>query len=203
MERLMADFETGDVVRLGCVMELESLHDVVNVLYQKIVSGGGMDFAQAALDLSEYADQLYLLIAARQTDLLDEKHIAVKNMTQGTVWGNIAWGAYGGGVNGSDATTPQVACLAYGRTPISRVQIRKYLGIFTQADLTDGVWDSPVTSVCDDFIGEHITEQTMTEGLVLKGCAYRLSDGRVTFAVSPSTSAHPVIQRRRRRGRGS
>lgn len=199
----MTDFLNNDIVRLGCVQELDGLHEIVNVLNVKIVSGGPMFFAAAAEDFGEYCDDAYALISASISDLVDEKHISIKNLTQTTVWGNIAWPTYTGGSQVAEAVAPQVACLGFGRTSISRVQIRKYLGLFTELNMTDGVWDGTVRGACENFMAYHITEQTMTNGLHLLGIAYRVSDGRVTEALSAATSANPVIQRRRRRGRGS
>lgn len=124
-------------------------------------------------------------------------------MTQNTVWGNIAWDAYAGGTLAEQSTSLQVALLGFGRTAISRVQLRKYFGVFTERDMTSGAWLANVRGACDDLMVDHVQEQVMAGGLALQGCAYRLSDGRVTLATSVSTSEQPVIQRRRRRGRGS
>lgn len=200
---IMADFDTSDVIRLGCVTQLDGLYEVVNVFHVQITGGGNLPFATASADLQEYCDALYAYIEASQSDFQTDKHISIKNMTQAEVWGNIAFSAYAGGTNVNSMTAPQVACLAFGRTVLSRVQIRKYLGVFTVANFPEGVWDGVVRGACDNLMTYHIAIQTMTNGMQLKGCAYRESDARVTFATGAVTSAQPVIQRRRRRGRGS
>jgi len=199
----MADFVNDDVIRLGCVSRFNELVDVVTTLTVKYETGGDIEFPQASLDFQEYADDLFNPMASTLSDRMVPDRISVANLTQDTVFGSIAWDTYAGGTNVDSPTVPQAACLAFGRTPLSRVQIRKYLGVFTQGDEFDGVWVSGLRAVCDTFMGYHIVLQTMSEGMGLRGCAYRPSDGRVTFAYSPATSASVVIQRRRRVGAGS
>lgn len=199
----MADFETGDVVRLGMVHKLDLLSDIVNVVHVQITAGGGLDFAAAALDFQQYTAALMNTIVTIVVNNMVAEHVSVKNITRAAVWGNIAWDGYTIGSNVSEATAAQVAVLAWGRTSRSRVQIRKYLGVFGEPQMTDGVWTSATRVLCNNFIDYHIVGQTMDEGLVLRGCAFRPSDSRVTFAITGTTSAMPVIQRRRRVGRGS
>lgn len=199
----MADFDTGDVVRLGCVLKFDGLYDIVNVYHVKILSGGNLPFATASLDYVEYCDALYAFIAEKQVNNITPGSIGIKNITQNTVWGNVAFDVYAGGSSTADSVALQVALLAWGRTSISRVQIRKYLGVFSETDIADGLWIATLRGVCETMMAYHITAQTMTEGQVLQGCAYSLSLARVTFALSATTSEVPVIQRRRRQGRGS
>lgn len=199
----MADFNEGDVIRLGCVQEFDGSEDIVNVLHVVPQDATFMTFAEAALEFQEYTDALYDIIAASLSELMLPKHISVKNVTRNEVWGNIAWDTYAGGTNVSDPTAPQVCVLGWARTNISRVQMRKYLGVFCEGDMTLGTWTAPLAAFCQDFMSYHILPQTMTGGLILKGAAVRESDKRVTFGVSGTASRNPVIQRRRRRGRGA
>ncbi len=199
----MADFDTGDVVRLGCVQKLDGLHDIVNVLHVQITAGGGLTFAAAALDFQEYCSALFTLIDLVVVDNVTADHISVKNVTQSTVWGNIAWGTYTGGQNIQDPLHSQVALLAYGRTHLSIVQISKYLALMSDVEILGGVWTVTARVAAQAFIDYHIVGQLMAGGLILQGCAYRPLPVRVVFATSGTTSEVPVIQRRRRLGRGS
>lgn len=199
----MADFDTGDVVRLGCVQKIDGLFDLVNVLHLQITAGGGLTFAAAALDFQEYCSTLFALLTSLVVDNVTADHVSVKNVSQATVWGNIAWGAYTGGTNVQDPLPSQVALLGYGRTHISRVQIRKYLGLFSDVEVLAGVFVFAARLAANNFMDYHIVGQTMGQGLVLRGCAYRPLPVRITFATSATTSEVPVIQRRRRLGRGS
>ncbi len=199
----MADFDTGDVVRLGCVMRFDELFDIVNALHVKIVSGGGLAFAAFTLDVQQYCDALYANISGRLSERVTDDRISIKNVTQSTVWGAIAWGAFTGGINVGDPTALATALLAWGRTQISRVQIRKYLGVFTETDMEGAVWNATARAAGQNYIDYHIVENLMDEGTVLQGVAYSPSLVRATPALTGATSAFPVTQRRRRQGRGS
>lgn len=199
----MADFDTGDIVRLGAVQKYAGVSDIVGVLHLRINAGGGLAFAQASLDFQEYCDTLYALFEAQVSVLQLPEHISVQNVTQSTVWGNIAWDAYDGGTSAADVLAAQTAMLVWGRTAISRVQIRKYLGVLTEPFLTTGAWTAAARAAGLNFINYHIAAQAMTEGLVLQGVAWSPSLSRATTAVSGTTSPIPVTQRRRRTGRGS
>jgi hypothetical protein len=203
MEGVMADFDPGDVIRLGCVQKVATLYDVVNVLHVVHQGLGSHTIAQMTADIQEYTDVLFGKIVSYVTNAQTASSISVKNMTQNKVWGNIAWGSYAGGGNASERTPYQVALLAYGRTTTPRVQIRKYLGVFAEVDCVAGLWAAGIRNACQQFIDYHIVPAALTNGAILQGCAYRPSDGRVTLALSGATSEVPVIQRRRRQGRGS
>jgi hypothetical protein len=199
----MADFETGDVVRLGVVQTFDNEHDIVNVLHLLIIAGGPMTFATASLDFQEYVDDLYTPLASLLSDLQDADHISAANVTQDLVFGNFAFDTYTGGSNIADALPPTDTLLAFGRTSRPRVQIRKYLGVFCEGDQADGLWSSTVRAAGLTYINYHIAQQTMTNGLVLQGVAYNRTAGTSYGARSGSTSQAVCTQRRRRRGRGS
>lgn len=199
----VADFDTGDVVRLGCVQRYLGRSDIVNVLHLKIVSGGGLAFAAAAQDFQEYCDALFDTIKTLVPTAQIPVHISVQNVTQTTVWGAIAWNVYAGGTSASGVLAAQTSMLVFGRTAISRVQIRKYLGVFTEPNLTSGEWTTTARSVAQAFIDYHVVQKTMTNGLVLQGVAYNPPLARSTVAITGTTSAVPVTQRRRRLDRGA
>lgn len=199
----MADFENGDVVRLGAVQLLDGTHQIVNVFHMQINSGGPMAFAQASLDFQEYLDLLYTPLSGSITNTQTADRVGVANVTQGLVFGNMSWGTYTGGAASNERTTPQAAMLVFGRTTISRVQIRKYLGVFTEINQQGGVWAVGLRTLGLTFISTHILPQTMTQGLTLQGVAYRPTPVRVLTALSGSVSVNTVIQRRRRLGTGA
>lgn len=199
----MADFDVGDVVRLGCVMKFDELYDIVNVYHIEIIAGAGWAFAAATASIQAYVDLLYdSLTSFLPTALLPDR-IQIKNMTQATIWGAIAWGTWAGGEAVDQVLPLQVCCLGYGRTSISRVQIRKYFGPFTEGSQEDAFWTAAVRVACNDLMDDHIVNKEVAGSMTVKGCAYRPLPARVTFALTAATSAAPVIQRRRRPGRGS
>jgi len=199
----MADFDNGDVVRLGASFLYQSSEQVVNVWTVKIESGGSLTFAQGSLELAEYVDELYQLCIGWYKTTFTSDRISVKNETQNTVWGSIAFENVLAGTQITDPLPQQVALLGWGRTPISRVQIRKYFGPLTENALSAGQWSSSVRASFQDVMDYHITSQTMTGGLELRGVAYNKPLDRATPALTATTAVVPVVQRRRRLGRGS
>lgn len=199
----MADFDTGDVVRLGAKIAFDSTYDIVNVFNLRINSGGNLPFATASLDLQEWLDDFYGYLTTYMVNDCVADSVSVKNETQDLVFGSMSWGTWSGGGHVGDPTPPGVALLGFCRTKYSRVQIRKYLGVFTDEYLTSGYWNSTIRGACDNAMSYLLNQQTMTNGLVLQGVAYNPTTGTARFGLTPSTSQEPVYQRRRRRGRGS
>ena len=199
----MADFDTNDVFRVGAVLQFKGAHDIVNTWTAQITTAGGVSYSVMYNNAATYMDNLYAAIAAPLSNQVLPNYLTLENLTQGTVGGSFAWGSFAGGANGGDPTPAQVCCLGYGRTLVPRVQIRKYLGVFTELDVTAGLWTTAVTTPCDTMMGLHISSMTLLGGMQVQGCAYNPALARVTFAQSPAASTAPVIQRRRREGRGS
>ena len=199
----MADFENGDVVRLGAQFLLNGTDALVNVYTLQINSGGPMAFAAAAQDFADYLNSLYGGFLAYWPTTFQTDRISVKNETQDTVWGAIAWKTVLTGTNINDSLPPQVALLGWGRTPLSRVQIRKYFGVFCENHISNGLWASGLRFVVDTAMQYVIAPQTQPNGLVLQGVAYNKALARATTALTVTTAEVPVIQRRRRVGRGA
>lgn len=199
----MADFDNGDIIRIAAVLRHNSADDMVNVWHARIEAGGPMAFAAAALDFAEYVETLYRPIVAYYSIVTVGDHISVKNMTQSTVWAAFAWNPAFTGSSGADRLPTQVAVLAWGRTQKSRVQIRKYMGPFTENNQVGGSWDGAIQSAMASVMSVHIGTQTMTNGLQLKGVAYNRTAGTYEYAVGATATTNPVVQRRRRRGRGA
>lgn len=199
----MAEVDPGDVLRVAAVLEFKGAEDIVNVFHLKHTGAGSFTFAEILTPLADYFDDLYAEITSVLSDEILPNYLSLANITQSTVLGAFAWGSFAGGTDTGDPTASQLCCLAYARTVLSRVQIRKYLGVFTESQMTNGLWLTGVSSACNDFMAYHITAQQPTTGLTLKGCAYNAGLARATFGISPHASTAPVVQRRRREGRGS
>lgn len=199
----MADFDTNDIIRIGAVMEFKTAHAIANVWTAKITSGGGVDYAAMYAKAADYMDILYAHIAAELSDEVLPDYLTLANITQSTVGGAFAWDTFAGGTNVNDPTAAQVAVMAYARTAVPRVQIRKYLGVFTIAHMSNGLWTTAVRTACDDMMGDFITSNDIGGGTLVTGVAYNAALARVTEGRSPHTSQAPVIQRRRREGRGA
>lgn len=203
MGSVMADFETGDVVRLGASFLLDVSDVIVNVFHAKIVDGGPMAFAAAAQDFQDYIHYIYNPTMGQYSNVFASDRISVKNETQNTVWGSIAFASSLVGAETGDRMNAQTALLSYARTPLSRVQIRKYWGPFTKVDLLNGLWISSIRATFQTAMDYHIAPHVMPNGLELLGVAYNKLLGRATEAYSSTTAQVPVIQRRRRTGTGA
>jgi hypothetical protein len=199
----MSDVENGDVLRVAAVMQVLGISSLVNVWHLKVMSGGPVDFPSAAMDVGEYMDSLYGAITTQLSDEVVADHLELQNVTQDLTYGSFAWTSWAGGSNTAAVTGTQVSLLAFARTTLPRVQIRKYLGVFTQNQLVDSEWISGTRSACGNMMAYHINSQTMSVSLNLKGVAYNDVLARATEALSYATSKYPVIQRRRRIGTGA
>ena len=199
----MANFDTDDIVRLGCVLRLQDAYDIVNVWTVDILSGGGLAFGAASQDFQEWTADVYTYLTGYLSDLITAGSISVKNLTQNTVWGSMAWAGWSGGTKTDEATAPGVALLGWGRTTKSRKQLRKYFGVFTEGNLTDGVWDGTIRGAVTNAMTYATDANVMTNGLELQAKATTLPSLVTHVITSCTTSGEPAYQRRRKRGRGS
>lgn len=199
----MAQIETGDVLRLGLTMSYNNIHEITNVYHVLVNDGGPRTFLAAVDDIQDYADRMVQeLDTLFVTEILAD-HISVANATQGLTFGAIDWGAFAQGGDAGDPVAAGCCVLAWGRTYVPRVQIRKYFGVFSEVRMDDGSWGATVRNACIDTMGAHITVQEGTTGLDLLGVAWNRTLLTHTLVQSVTTSAEPAYQRRRRRGRGS
>lgn len=203
MGETMADFEIGDIVRLGAAFLVDNTDAIVNVFHVKVLSGAPMAFAAAATAFQDYIGYIYGGTLGSYPTGFQSDRISVKNETQNTVWGSIAFGVPLVGTHVGDMTALQVALLSWARTPISRVQLRKYWGPFTEANMTAGLWLSGLRAIFQAAMDYHIQAHAMPNGLELIGVAYNKLLDRAIEAYSSTTAAVPVVQRRRRKGTGA
>lgn len=199
----MADIENDDIIRLGCVLKLDAIYDVVNTYHIQVDAGGPATFAAASLAFQDYVDDIYNYLTAQMANNVTDGYITVANVTQATVFGSIAFGTWTGGSNGAEHVAPGVAVLAYARTVKPRVQFRKYFGIFTEADMLDGAWTATVRTPCENALAYHIAQQTPRTGYTFTGVVWNYATQTLTKGISATTSSEPAYQRRRKRGRGS
>ena len=199
----MANVDVGDVLRFGCVQVFNGTVDIVNVFHVEVVATPAGGFSAIAGDIQEYCDTMFATIASALSDMVNSDRISVSNETQGLVFGSIEWDSFAGGSNVADVTAPGVCCLTWARTVYPRVQMRKYLGPFTEADMTDGTWAGGLTTACNNLLDYHIALQELDDGLQVVGIAYNKALDRRAGAISTTVSANPVYQRRRRLGAGS
>ncbi len=199
----MAEVNQFDILRLGAKMLFEGIHEITNVWHVRCLLPVADDISVVDADIQEYLDQLYGNITSTLANDCVVDSISIANVTTAQVFGSIAWGAWGGGSNVGEVTAPGDCLLAWGRTYTPRVQLRKYLGVFTVGDMANGLWNGTVRGQCQTMMAEHIVPFVSAGVSTFQGVAYNRLLDSYTEGTSATTSAEPSYQRRRRRGRGS
>lgn len=199
----MADINDGDVIRIAGVMKLDLVHEITNVWHLLVLAGGPMTFAAADADFQEYMDLMFLDIDTTITNNQTVDRLEIQNVTTDQVFGSIDWGAFAAGGNAQQHTALGVTAFCWGRTRTPRVQIRKYMGVFTEDDLVDGTWNAAILTDLQTMMDDHITPNIMAGGLELQGVAWNRTAKTYTLATSAAVAPEPAYQRRRKRGRGS
>lgn len=199
----MADVNENDLLRIGAVMSFEGAYEVANVYHVQVIASGAWTWAMAAADIQEYMDELYQNIEGVLSASMESDRLTVQNITQATTFGAFAWGTPWVGDDAGDRCPPGVCLFTWARTYKARVQIRKYLGVFTEVGLTNGLWTAALRTAAEALMNDHIVGKVYTNGMTMIGIAYNRTTTDVNLAVSATSSAEPSYQRRRRRGRGS
>ncbi len=199
----MADVENGDILRIGATWQFEGAYEVTNVWHALVQAGGGIGYAEAALDIQDYMEDIYELVEPKLSDEMLTDFLTLSNVTQVTTFGAMAWQLALQGDVTTEVTAPGVTCLAWARTLKPRVQIRKYWGVFCEVDMQDGLWSSSLRAACLSAMVVHIQPYSAGPALTLQGVAYNRTLDTHVLPLSATTSQEPSYQRRRRRGRGS
>lgn len=199
----MADFENGDVIRVGAVLTYDGSEDIVNVYHIKLNGGGPINWAAMDGYIQGYMDNIMDTLDTELSTLITANALQVSNVTQNTVFGAIAWGTFAQGGAAGAPTASGVACFGFIRTRVPRVQIRKYFGVFPQSALVDGAWDAGVTGAVGDALDYHMVENQIGGIADLQGVAYNRTLLTSEFGVTVSVRSEPGYQRRRKRGVGS
>lgn len=199
----MADVDSGDILRLGAGLSFQGIYDVVNVYHILADLDVGIDWAAATTYIQTYLDDLYDNIKVTLSDTIGTNVISVSNVTQLTTLGSIAWSPGWAGSEAGECTAPGVCCFTWARTYKPRVQIRKYFGVFGEANVVDGVWTAAVQNACIALMDEHRDAQVVSGPKTFQGVAYNRALQTYERGVSSDASAEPAYQRRRKRGRGS
>lgn len=199
----MADFEQGDIIRVGAVMRYDGSEDVVNVYH--ILNNTIADVTWAAMAgwLQDWMDGIMTTLDTELSTLMTANVLQVSNVTQLTVFGAIAWGTFAQGGAAGAPTAAGVTCFGYVRTRVPRVQIRKYYGVFPQSSMVDGSWDAGVTDAVGDSLAYLKANTHMGDNVLLQGVAYNRTLLTYNLGITAAVNSEPSYQRRRRRGVGS
>jgi hypothetical protein len=199
----MANVENGDILRVGATWAFEEDYEVTNVWHMLVQAGGGIDFAAASLDIADYMEDIYTEMLVELSNAMITDFLTLSNVTQALTFGAFAWQSELQGASEVGSTAPGVCLFAWARTLVPRVQIRKYLGIFTENSVSAGKWSAGSRLGAQGAMDIHITPYSAGPALTLQGVAYNRALDTHTLPLSATTSSEPAYQRRRRRGRGS
>lgn len=192
-----------DVLRMACRYQYTlGADDIVNTFhYEKTDAIPSTDLA-AANDLRAIAELMYTHILASIPTSVAFIDIALKNITQATLLGTFGWPTFGVGTGAGPKDASQVAALVFGRTALSRVQIRKYIGAMQEPDIANSQIQATALTRYQNFGTEMALNQVQVAG-VYRPIAYNTALDRRTGILSTAVSINVVTQRRRSRGRGS
>jgi hypothetical protein len=203
MEGVMSDVNSGDILRLGGGLSFEGVYDVVNVWHVLAEHASGDSWPNIVPQLQDYMNNLYGDLKTPLNDQIGDNVITVANVTQDTTIGAIDWSPGWAGAESGESTAPGVCCFAWIRTYTPRVQIRKYFGVFGEANIVAGLWHSNVLSACTAAMEYHREPHFIGGGWTFTGVAYNRDLGTYVMGVSSDSAPEPAYQRRRKRGRGS
>ncbi|MCK4626631.1 MAG: hypothetical protein KAV00_15035 [Phycisphaerae bacterium] len=199
----MADFEVGDIIRIGAAMTYDGSEDVVNVYHVELTAGGPLAWGDMTAKIQAYMDLIMATLDTELSTLMTANVLQVSNVTQATVFGAIAWGDFAQGGAAGAQCAAGAACFGFIRTRVPRVQMRKYYGVFPQAALVDGAWDAGVTDAVGDALAVHMADTLAGSGVYFEGVAYNRTLLTTAKGVTVAVKSEPAYQRRRKRGVGS
>lgn len=195
--------QTGDVLRAAArLWYTGSGNEQVNTYFYELVTGGPLTDAVVAADLLGLMEEIYTHVLAIQSSDYSYADIAIKNITQDILLGTFSWPTLVQGTGTGVLTSAQVCALIFGRTAISRVQMRKYFGGLQEEDVSDSVLTGATLTALTNAGIEIIATQGTLNG-TYQPIAYNELLDRRTVPVSVGVSSITRTQRRRTRGRGS
>lgn len=198
----MADVDNGDILRIGALFLFNGVSIVANTYHVRVTAGGGLTYAQAADDISEYLEDIYDEVDELFSDEMASYAITLANVTQDTTYGTFNWT---NPITGNEVNQwlPQgLCCFTWGRTLKPRVQTRKYWGVFTEISTLDGRWTPALVTACTNAHILHHTSFVGTNGLTILGVAYNRTLGTYTDITGVTNTNIPAYQRRRKVGVG-
>lgn len=199
----MADVNDGDILRIGAGLVYDGVYDVVNVFHFLVETAAGLTWAQVSPYIQTHLNNIYDNIKTPLNDGMGTGALSVANVTQDTTLGAIAWSPGWAGAESGEPTAAGVCCFGWARTYKPRVQIRKYVGVFGEVNVTTGSWTSTVQNAVIAFMDDIIARTLLATGVYFTGVAYNREFATYQLGVSTDASAEPAYQRRRKRGRGS
>lgn len=202
----------NDIVRCSARMKHSISGDVVNVWHWIMQTAAEsdedvMDAIEAKLDTAYSGLSSHLMQEQDPYDLrFDIVTYVSGKVTTVRVLGTRSWSLTSPPSNSQDGQPPQVSALINFRTPFPKVYGRKYMGILSEGNQSDGNITGTILSAMETFAAAMITDITMTSGTLAAGTlSYKAGATHDWWALFLGAVANAItgVQRRRRRNTGS
>lgn len=192
-----------DVLEAAARTEMVQADDVVNVWQYRYEDATPISDAQGISDVIAILEIFYTVLVAAQSVLQIYRDIRFRNVTQGTILGTHPWPTMTVGGGAADPVPFGVAGIINWTTLKPRIGMRKFLGVFTEANVTTGgVFSSALVSAMSTAAGPTLAPQA------IGGRNYQFGyqspkTGLWEVPTSFLVTDVPGYQRRRKPGRGS
>jgi hypothetical protein len=202
MEEVNVTVNTGDVVRVTTVLTDENEGLIENVFWAKQVSGNVDDGNWMSFTLA-HLETMFGYIDNYMTDGVAFTEVRGYNVTQDYALPTVSWNTLDTGeVDVANPMPAPCSALILARTPFSKAVSRKYLSGFTEADHSDGTWQSALLAALGNFaLSWAQAYQTGTTETAQFGCLSKAS-GVWRPLIGLVVKEVVAYQRRRRAGRG-
>lgn len=193
----------GDILRVSAVLARGGSDAIVNVYHVEATDVDPLLQDGLRQDLQDWMEAIYGLINTRIPISVSYEQIEIFNVTDGGPEPTEPWLTLTLGTAAGDEIPDGVSALSIGRTGVSKVLGKKFWPIFTENQLTDGLFDGVTTTQVAVAAAEWITPFTgATLGEWTPGVWSR---GVASFRpfISADGNNIPAYQRRRKRGVGS
>jgi hypothetical protein len=195
--------QTGDVLRVDLVGDINSVDDMIGVYQYQITAGSDISNAELLDDLAAIMTAIVTIIKAFSTAVAVWRRIRVQNITQDVLVGEADFAAPIAGT-GTGSTGPNQASLIFNfKTSVPRVILRKYIGPLGEDILgTTGLMLAAYVDEAADYIVELLTEQVGSYGSYLYGYQSAKAGGFIAPDIG-YVNAIPGMRGSRRAGVGS
>lgn len=200
----MAAVDVGDVIEVILNGRFQATDEMVNVFQAEMVTVPLGTAAETITWVSEWTIAGMTALVSQVSVLYTIPTIDVFNLTQQTFLGQFTTTL--GGADAGEALPPQVTALVMARTTTLRVEGRKYLPVFGEAQQVAGRWTAGAQAAMTAFGAVWVDPFIDTAGTIGQGVIVTKLGGVMT--ASHNILATRIIidartQRRRTVGRGS
>jgi len=195
--------QIGDVLRITAGMTYGTGGgDLQNTMHWQHNGTASLSDSNTVVQVGQILEQLYGTVLAQLPDHIKFVRYDVFNVTQSIITGFGLWPSFVAGTNPGPPTSPQVCPLIHSPTNKSRVMGRVSLPPFTEAAVTDGIWDAPTVTALINFAALLLT-QLISSALRLDYVVLNRVLGTFQIPVGAVVGAASRTQRRRSIGFGS